>query len=416
MRLTIPDLSLVLLVGPASSGKSTFAARHFQPADVLSLEEVRRLAAGAETSAEATAAAWEVLRSLAARRLERGIFTVVDAPLIDVSIRAPLLAIARERHFIPVAIVFALPESTCQEWNAGRPGSLISPYLISDQHQALRLCEAGLPREGIRHIYRFARTVELNAAEVNRPPLWSNRREERGPLDIVGSVHGRLRELLGLLGRLGYQVNSPSPASGAAYRIAHPQSRKLVFLGDLVGHGPQPVEVLRLVMDAVDAGTAYAVPGNHDARLLEWLRSGGGGSSPDPQLAAAVAETAAGFREQLETFLHSSVSHYVLDEGRLVVAHAGLKEELQGRGSAAVRSFAIHGEWQDECEHLAPLGGPPEWVATYQGRARVVYSHPRSASATWINGTINLCTSAGGRGDLTALRYPEMAVESIPME
>lgn len=409
MRLTIPELSLVLLIGSAGSGKSTFAARHFRASEVLSYGAIRPMVAGEDPSPDAAQAGWNALLELAARRMDRGLLTVIDADLVSPARREPFLDLARDHHYIPVAVVFAIPESTCQMWNAARPDSSTGPLGLSAQHAEMLAGEARLSREGVRHIFRFAGVKELNAAGVHRLPLWSDRRDDPGPFDIIGAVHGRYAELLALLERLGYRVGPPD--------IAAPAGRKLVFLGDLIDFGAGSVDVLRLVMNAVDAGIACSVPGNHEARLVRWLRGQevARGDGLEATIAAVTAAPLA-FREQLETFLDSSVSHYVLDGGRLVVAHAGLNEELQGRGSSAVRAFALHGEWRDEREEQAPANATPVWVRDYQGKARVVYSHPRAAQVEWVNRTINLCTSAGGRGSITALRYPENQVESVALE
>ena len=407
MRVTIPELSLVLLIGPAGSGKSTFAARHFRHSEVLSLDAVRTMIADEDTDEGALEAAWGALVELAARRMEWGRLTVIDANLVAAARRQALLQLAAEHHYIASAFVFATPEPTCQIWNGQRPDCSVSPLQVSRQHEQLRASEGALAGEGFRHLFRFASAEELNAVEVNRLPLWSSRREEVGPFDIVGSVHGRYDELAELLRRLGYRL---TPVLG------HPRGRKLVFLGDLVDHGPRNADVLRLVMSAVDAGVAFSVPGNHDARLVRWLR--GEMVDQDGGMAATVAEFAAApveFRQAVESFLYSSVSHYVFDTGNLVVAHAGMKESLQGRGSAGVRAFALYGEFQGEREAEAE-GTVPGWVLEYQGAARVVYSHPLVSEPLWLNQTVNLDTGAASPGGkVSALRYPEMQLISVPV-
>jgi protein phosphatase len=173
-------------------------------------------------------------------------------------------------------------------------------------------------------------------------------------------------------------------------------------------------EVLRLVMSAVDQGHALSVPGNHDDKLLRWLRGSNleikrGLAESIRQLEAATA----GFREQVQAFLEMSVSHYVLDEGKLVVAHAGMKESLQGRGSAAVRAFALYGETSGETDEFGlPIRYP--WAQQYQGKAMVVYGHTPIPEPEWINRTINIDTGCVFGGKLTALRYPELELVSVP--
>src|SRR3954467_6566969 len=110
MQFTIPALSLVLLVGPSGSGKSTFARAHFKPTEVISSDFCRGLVADDENDQSATGNAFEVLHYIAGMRLTAGCLTVIDATNVQAEARKPLLALAREYHVLPVAIVFDLPE------------------------------------------------------------------------------------------------------------------------------------------------------------------------------------------------------------------------------------------------------------------------------------------------------------------
>ena len=159
-------------------------------------------------------------------------------------------------------------------------------------------------------------------------------------------MHGCFDELVELLAQLGYSVEKQSNGPGSlAYSVKLPEGRKVVFLGDLVDRGPKIPEVLRLVMSMTQAGTALCVPGNHDIKLMRKLRG------KDVQITHGLADSlqqldkeSPEFRVQVSDFLDELVSHYVLDDGKLVVAHAGMKEEMQGRGSGKVRDFALYGE------------------------------------------------------------------------
>jgi Calcineurin-like phosphoesterase len=160
-------------------------------------------------------------------------------------------------------------------------------------------------------------------------------------LTFIGDVHGCFDELVELLTQLGYSVEKQSNSPGSrAYSVKPPEGRKVVFLGDLVDRGPKIPEVLRLAMSMVEAGTAHCVPGNHDIKLMRTLRG------KDVQITHGLADSlqqldneSQEFRAQVSDFLDELVSHYALDEGRLVVAHAGMKEEMQGRGSGKVRDL-----------------------------------------------------------------------------
>jgi protein phosphatase len=203
-------------------------------------------------------------------------------------------------------------------------------------------------------------------------------------------------------------------AGAPVYRVAHPDGRRVVFLGDLVDRGPRIPDVLRLAMHMTATGNALCVPGNHEVKLLRALR--GQQVQVSHGLAESLRQLAAessAFTEQVMAFLDVLVSHYVLDDGKLVVAHAGMKEEMQGRASGAVRAFALYGETTGETDEFG-LPIRYNWAADYQGRALVVYGHTPVPEAEWLNGTICLDTGCVFGGKLTALRYPEKELVSVP--
>ena len=109
---------------------------------------------------------------------------------------------------------------------------------------------------------------------------------------------------------------------------------------------------------------------------------------------------------ELADFLDDLVSHYVLDDGKLVVAHAGMKESMQGRASGRVRDFALYGDTTGETDDLG-LPVRLDWAKEYRGRASVVYGHTPVPVPEWLNQTINIDTGCVFGGKLTALRYPE---------
>ena len=411
MKLTIPELSLVVLIGPSGSGKTVFARKHFLPTEVLSSDFCRALVADDENDQAATQDAFDVLHYVAGKRLAAGRITVVDATNVQRESRKPLVALARQYHCLPVAIVFNLPEKVCQERNRGRPERDFGPHVVRQQLRQLRRSLRSLKLEGFRHVWEFTTPEEIEAAITERQPLWNNLKQEHGPFDIIGDVHGCHDELLSLLSELGYEILEQP--EGAAPAVRHPDGRRLIFLGDLVDRGPKITDMLRLVMGLVSSGVALCVPGNHDMKLVRALRGKKvqvthGLSEPLRQLADEPPE----FREQVTTFLDSLVSHYVLDDGKLVVAHAGMKQEMQGRGSGKVRDFALYGETTGETDDFG-LPVRVDWAGEYRGSAMVVYGHMPIAEAEWLNRTIDIDTGCVFGGKLTALRYPERELVSV---
>jgi protein phosphatase len=408
MQIILPELSLLLLIGPSGAGKSTFARRHFRPSEVISSDACRGLVADDENDQSATADAFDVLHYIARKRLAAGRLTVIDATNVQPEARRPLIALAREYHMLPVAVVFDLPERICQERNQARPDRAFGPHVIRRQIQELHRSLRGLQREGFRYIFTLDSPTAAAAATVARQPLWNNRRHEHGPFDLIGDVHGCYDELAELLAKLGYE---PRPDDGV---YAHPAGRKAIFLGDLVDRGPKTPAVLRLVMAMAAAETALCVPGNHDAKLLRKLRG------REVKISHGLAETLAQLAEeppefsaQVAGFIDGLISHYLLDDGKLVVAHAGMKHEMQGRGSGRVRDFALYGETTGETDEFG-LPVRYNWAADYRGPATVVYGHTPVPAPEWLNNTINIDTGCVFGGRLTALRYPERELVAVP--
>ena len=414
MKLTIPELAVVALVGPSGSGKSSFARKHFRATEVLSSDFCRGLVSDDENSQAATNDAFEVLHFIASKRLAAGKLVVIDATNVQPEARKPIIALAREYHCIPVAIVFDLPEKLCHERNRDRPDRDFGPHVIRQQSQQLRRSLRNLQREGFRRVHILHSPEEVDAAEIAREPLWNNLKHEHGPCDIIGDVHGCFDELIDLLKQLGYSVEAQSNGEASlSDSVKPPEGRKAIFLGDLVDRGPKIPEVLHLVMNMVEAGTALCVPGNHDIKLMRKLRG------KDVQITHGLADSLEQldkkppeFRARVSEFMDELVSHYVLDEGKLVVAHAGMKEEMQGRGSGKVRDFALYGETTGETDEFG-LPVRYNWAAEYRGRAMVVYGHTPVPQPDWLNRTINIDTGCVFGGNLTALRYPEKELVSI---
>ena len=161
-------------------------------------------------------------------------------------------------------------------------------------------------------------------------------------------------------------------------------------------------------------GIALCVAGNHDDKLMRKLRGN------DVQVAHGLAETLAQLapepeelKERVRIFLEGLPSHYVLDGGRLVVAHGGLKAEHHGRVSRRVRDFALYGDVNGETDAFG-LPVRLNWAADYRGTAAVVYGHTPVVQPEWVNGTIDIDAGCVFGGRLAALRWPEKELLSVP--
>ncbi len=192
----------------------------------------------------------------------------------------------------------------------------------------------------------------------------------------------------------------------------------MVFVGDLVDRGPRIADVLRLAMGMVAAGSALCVASNHDDKLARKLHG------RDVQVAHGLAESLAQldalpdgarapFVAALRQFVDDRPTHAWLDGGALVVAHGGLRVDMHGRESAAVRAFCLFGDTTGETD----ASGHPrrlDWAVDYRGAALVAYGHTVVVQAQWRNNTIDLDTGCVFGGSLTALRYPERELVTVP--
>ncbi len=421
MKLSVPELCLVVMIGASGSGKSTFAKKHFKPTEVLSSDYCRGLVSDDENDQSATTDAFEVLHFIASKRLRAGKLTVIDATNVQEEARRPLVALARSQDCLPVAIVLDMPEKLCLERNQGRPDRTFGDYVVKQHRQNLRRSIKHLQREGFRHIFILSSPEDVESAVVERVPLYSNLKHEKGPFDIIGDVHGCFAELKELLENLGYKVTvegvngSGNGSDGAIPKITvdAPHGRKAVFVGDLVDRGPDVPSVLRLVMSMVEGGNGLCVAGNHDVKLLRKL------NGKDVRITHGLAETLEQmerepkeFHERVAKFIDGLISHYVLDDGKLVVAHAGLKQSYQGRSSGRVREFCLYGETTGETDEYG-LPVRYNWAMEYRGNAMVVYGHTPVGEPEWLNRTICVDTGCVFGGSLTALRYPERELVSV---
>lgn len=410
MKIEIPEFALVLLVGASGTGKSRFAATHFLPTETVSSDRMRGWVADDETDQSATADAFDVLHYVVEKRLKARRFTVIDATNVQPDARKGLIALARKWHALAVAIVFDLPEALAVARNAERPDRQFGAGPVRRQMLNLKKSMRGLQREGLRYVHVLRSVEEVDAVAITRTKLWTDRRDESGPFDIIGDVHGCADELETLLGNLGYSVNW----SGKDVTVTPPEGRRAIFVGDLVDRGPRSPDVLRIARHMVEAGTGFAVVGNHDDKLKRHLagknvKVSHGLAETIEQIAAEPPEFATSMRDWLDGL----ISHYVLDGGKLVVAHAGLKEEMQGRASGAVRSFCMYGETTGEIDDFG-LPVRFDWASDYKGRAKVVHGHTPVVEANWVNGTLCIDTGCVFGGKLTVLRYPEMDLVSVP--
>lgn len=227
----------------------------------------------------------------------------------------------------------------------------------------------------------------------------------RETYDIIGDVHGCLDALRRLCTALGYDDD-----------FYHPQGRRLVFVGDLINRGPDSLGVLSLVSRLVHRGRALMTLGNHDDALHRWLcgesleMSKGGLADTIEQIEARDERKT--FKKAISALYTQAPIYLLLDGGALIVAHAGIEEEMIGKTDPETRRFVLNGD---------AIGRSPEgktlrrdWAADYHGAAFIVYGHTPQERAEIKNNTVNIDTGAYRGGLLTAFRWPEQTLVSVP--
>ena len=272
MRIELPEFSLVILVGASGSGKSTFASQHFLPTEVVSSDACRKMIVDDENALDINDEAFDLLHTIVSKRLKAKRLTVIDATNVQPQARRSLLMLARRYHCLPVLVVFNVHEKICQERNQERSDRTLPKHVIRNHCRQLKSSLRKLKREGFRYIHKLESVEVIENVEIARQKLWVDKRDETGPFDIVGDVHGCYDELHTLLLELGYQIEETQTEKGLTFVVQTPPERKAIFVGDLVDRGPDSPRVLRLVMDMVDAGQAICVPGNHDVEFHRYLQ------------------------------------------------------------------------------------------------------------------------------------------------
>ncbi|WP_298938107.1 polynucleotide kinase-phosphatase [uncultured Ruegeria sp.] len=413
-KISIPDFALVVLIGATSSGKSSFARKHFLETEIVSSDTCRAIVSDDETDLAATGDAFDLLNYTVAIRLKRRLMTVIDATSVKREDRAKLVQLARKYHALPVALVLDIDPKICHERNQNRPNRDFGEHVARNHSKALRRGVRGLQKEGFRQVQIMKSPEEVDALEIVREPLWTDNRTDHGPFDIIGDVHGCFDELTELLGKLGYVIDPFEVDSEDLIHARHPEGRTAFFVGDITDRGPRNLDALRLVMGMCDEGSGRCVIGNHDFKLNKWLKGRNVTQAHGLDLTVSELEkNSEAFRKQVSDFIWDLRSHAWLADGNLVIAHAGLKEEMHGRGSGHVRNFAMFGETTGEVDEFG-LPVRLEWARDYRGKADVVFGHTPMAEAEWLNHTMCIDTGCVFGGKLTALRWPERETVSVP--
>ncbi len=423
ITLTYPPVAVLMLVGPSGAGKSTFAATHFLPTEVLASDEFRARVADDASAQHATEDAFALLHFTLDLRLKHRRFTVVDSTALKPSARAQIVEAANKRYVPVYALVLDVPLDECIRRDARRTDRTVGEKVIVRQYITFEQARRDLQKD-----------KSLAGVQVLTPETVHHAQIVRGAsavggsrFDIIGDVHGCYAELCDLLSDLRYEWSNKDGLP------RHPEGRIPVFVGDLADRGPDSPAVLKLACRLVAAGLALFAPGNHDDKLFRFLK--GANVTRTHGLDLTIAQWDAlpeaernTLTTDILTYLATAPTHLVLDDGKLVVAHAGIRDEWIGQHHASVKSFTLYGDVRG----FEPGTNKPirhDWASEYVGQAFIAYGHTPSPVLNWqtdeatgrryvrlpiTNGTVNLDTGCVFGGALTALRYPEHELYSVP--
>ncbi|MCF6136868.1 bis(5'-nucleosyl)-tetraphosphatase PrpE [Pseudalkalibacillus berkeleyi] len=228
--------------------------------------------------------------------------------------------------------------------------------------------------------------------------------------DVIGDIHGCYQELTTLIEKLGYQVSRND--------TYHPDGRSLVFLGDLTDRGPESLKVIELVHLLIEQGMAKYSPGNHCDKLYRYFLG------RNVQIRHGLETTVEEY-EQLNDQEQSEIStkfkwlfenaplYLRLDQDRLIVAHAGIRDDLIGHSHKRVRTFVLYGDITGEY-HDNGMPIRRDWAKQYGGESIIVYGHTPVKEPRRVGNTINIDTGCVFGGSLTAYQYPENTTVSVP--
>lgn len=374
--IELPEIACVLVHGRSPEVAHAFAQSHFAPDEILDM------------SAQPAA---RLLDALLPRVVAGKMTAIVEAgsPPGAHKLRVALASVARENYARRFGIV--MPDA-----HLGEPN-------IAERLKA----------DGYREVFDIA-PADIDNVTIQRMRMPTDLRHEHGPFDIIGDVHGCCDELEELLVALGYRVEWTDSGGERKAVVMAPEGRRAVFVGDLVDRGPRSRDVLAIVMSMVGAGTALLVPGNHDIKFLRWLEGGKVAITHGLETTLANLQGASeAFMASVRSLFKPLWSHVWLDGGALAVAHAGILAPMIGRATPRVRRFCLYGDTSGERD----ANGLPlryHWALEYGGAPAVVYGHTPVADAAWVNNTLCVDTGCCFGGKLSALRWPEREIVSIP--
>lgn len=433
--ITIPHAGIVLLMGASNSGKSTLIEQlkqqqYIREHESLSSDQFRQMVGDTDyidwrrPSREEgevmyqqykriSDQAFKVMQDLLIARCRLNKLTIIDATHLQPEDRAVYITLGKRYHVPVILIALDISEQTLMERDQHREHPRGRQRVKQQAHQ-FRKSIKGLRSEGFSSVYiikehKYADLQWKRSANHMLIELTTG-------IDIIGDIHGCYDEMIELIERLGYIADS-----AGLYR--HPEGRKLVSVGDIMSRGPKSLETMIFWHNHLTAKLAWMVDSNHGWKIARYLEGRQVTMSHgDEQIIEAFQQYEAIhgiedtkiLKEQLKDMLLSTPSHLVFTQHgvqRLVVAHAGIRDDFIGKDSKRIDDYCRYGDIDGTDEAGKPIR--KDWFADHTSGEWIVWGHDPRPQPTTVNQTINIDQGAVFGGMLTGYRYPEQTFMSV---
>lgn len=405
--LVFPPVCLIVLVGSSGCGKSTFARKHFDASQIVASDQCRVMVVDDAASQSANDDAFALFHQWIGLRLKNRRLTVADSTALKPGARERFFELAKTYRVSVYVLAFDVPLEEALRRNAARPDRHVPETVIAKHRLTFEQAVRELAKETRLAGFHVLTVEAMDAVTLQTTPstLAASR------FDVIGDVHGCLDELQSLLAKLGYRADGQ-----------HPEGRIPVFVGDLADRGPDSPGVLRLVCDLVAGDRALFVPGNHDDKLFRLLQGANvkrthGLDTTEAQLQALPEAQRERLEQDILAFLAPQSCYQVLDQGKLAVAHAGVRDDMLGKMSEFIVRFTRFGDVRGFEENGMPIRH--DWAADRERGDTgplICYGHTPQSEIVFVNNTVNLDGGCVFGGFLAALRYPERELVTVPAQ
>lgn len=406
MEILLPKTSIVVLCGPAGCGKSTFAKKNFRNYEIVSSDSCRAMVCDDESNMESSKEAFELFYFIIEKRMKLGKIIAADSTALSYDSRRKILQLAGRNGYYTVLVMFDIPLEAVLKQNNTRDRK-VPEKVIKKQYESFIKSKKYIDKEG------FDRIVTISPENIDSIKLHVKPSNievgDSGPFDIISDIHGCCSELEILLDKLGYKK------SGGAYTRSG--GRKVIFAGDIVDRGPRVIDTINTVYNMVLQGSAYYIPGNHCNKFYRYLQGRKVQVKHGLEMTVEEYEKLNKYeKEKLKSHfidLYEGAPPYIIaDFGNLVIAHAGIREDMIGKTSGKINDFVLYGDvtGKTDTEGFPERG---DWTKDYCGEALIVYGHTPVDEPVFVNNTINIDQGVSIGGSLTALRYPEKEIVQV---